>query len=53
VSDYAQKFKMLMQRVDTTEGFGQHYIVNAAITKAKEIETGFTIAQPIQQQQIM
>ncbi|CAI2173261.1 9132_t:CDS:2 [Funneliformis geosporum] len=76
VSDYTQKFKMLMQRVDTTEGFGQHYIVSkfvrelllhlmtiivghspqtldAAITKAKEIETGFTIAQPIQQQQIM
>ena len=76
VSDYAQKFKMLMQRVDTTGGFGQHYIVNkfirglsthlmtmvvghspqtldAAITKAKEIETGFTFAQPMQQQQVM
>ncbi|CAI2196317.1 951_t:CDS:1, partial [Funneliformis geosporum] len=70
VSDYAQKFKMLMQRVDITGGFGQHYIISkfvrelsphlmtmivghspqtldAAITKAKEIETGFTIAQPI------
>ncbi len=27
--------------------------LDAAITKAKEIETGFVIAQPIQQQQIM
>jgi len=76
VSDYAQKFKMLMQRVDTTGGFGQHYVISkfvrgltphlmtmvvghspqtldAAITKAKEIETGFTIAQPMQQQQVM
>ncbi|CAI2166667.1 17410_t:CDS:2 [Funneliformis geosporum] len=28
VSDYVQKFKMLMQRVDTTGGFGQHYIIS-------------------------
>ncbi|CAI2194307.1 13706_t:CDS:2, partial [Funneliformis geosporum] len=76
VSDYTQKFKMLMQRVDTTGGFRQHYIVSkfvrglsphlmiivvghspqtldTAITKVKEIKTGFTIAQPIQQQQII
>ncbi|CAI2195220.1 3125_t:CDS:1, partial [Funneliformis geosporum] len=73
VSNYAQKFKMLMQRVDTTREFGQHYIISkfirglssylmtmivshspqildAAITKAKKIEAGFTITQPIQQQ---
>ena len=27
--------------------------LDAAITKAKEIETGFTFAQPMQQQQVM
>ena len=76
VADYAQKYKMLVQRVDPAGGFGQQYIVSkfikglvphimtmvvghspnnldAAITKAKEIETGFVIAQPVQQQQIM
>jgi hypothetical protein len=76
VADYAQKYKMLVQRVDPARGFGQQYIVSkfirglvphimtmvvgyspnnldTAITKAKEIETGFVIAQPVQQQQIM
>ena len=27
--------------------------LDAAIQKAKEIETGFTIVQPVQQQQVM
>ena len=76
VADYAQKYKMLIQRVDPIEGFGQQYIISKfirrlvphimtmvighnlnnldiAITKAKKIKTGFIIAQPIQQQQIM
>ena len=70
VVSYVQKFKMLIQRVDPTGGFGNQYRVSkfirglnpqiitlvvghspndldSAINKAKEIETGFTIAQPI------
>ncbi|CAI2183233.1 13343_t:CDS:2 [Funneliformis geosporum] len=33
VSDYAQKFKMLMQRVNTTGGFGQHYIISKFVRR--------------------